>query len=52
MQNLRAIKPIDEDFFLIYRKRKKGIPNPIIDYDNFPQISNIKDSESNSLIKI
>ena len=51
MQNLRAIKPIDEDFFLIYRKRKKGIPNPIIDYDNFPQISNIKDSESNSLIK-
>ena len=51
MKNLRAIKPIDEDFFLIYRKRKKGIPNPSIDYDNFPQISNTKESESNSLLK-
>ena len=50
MKNLSAIKPNEDDYFLIYRKRKKGLPISIYEQENFPQINSPKKTESISLL--
>ncbi len=48
--NLHAIKPEDDDYFLSYRTRKKK-KSIFFDFDFLPQIKNSKLTQSYSLIK-